>query len=82
MKNNDDTVQELLQLQKKLESAKQEKARMEGELKSLLKRLADDFGTDKLPEVEKKLAGMKQQAERLRRQIEEGLTVLRREMGE
>ena len=82
MKNNDDTVQELLALQKKLESAKQEKARMEGELKSLLKRLADDFGTDKLPEVEKKLAGMKQQAERLRRQIEEGLTVLRREMGE
>lgn len=82
MKNNDDTIQELLSLQKKLESAKQEKARTEGELKSLLKRLADDFGTDKLPEVEKKLAGMKQQAERLRRQIEEGLTVLRREMGE
>lgn len=82
MKNNDDTVQELLQLQQKLETAKTEKAKTEGELKSLLKRLADDFGTDKLPEVEKKLAGMKQQAERLRRQIEEGLTVLRREMGE
>jgi hypothetical protein len=82
MKNNDDTVQELLTLQKKLESAKQEKARMEGELKSLLKRLADDFGTDELPEVEKKLAGMKQQAERLRKQIEEGLAVLRKEMEE
>ncbi len=82
MKNNDDTVRELLQLQKKLESAKQEKARMEGELKSLLRRLADDFGTDKLPEVEKKLAGMKQQAERLRQQIEDGLVVLRKEMGD
>jgi predicted nucleic acid-binding Zn-ribbon protein len=82
MKNNDDTVQELLQLQKKLEGAKQEKARMEGELKSLLKRLADDFGSDKLPEVEKKLTAMRQQAEKLRRQVEEGLAVLRKEMGE
>lgn len=82
MKNNDDTVQELLQLQKKLESAKQEKARMEGELKSLLKRLVDDFGTDKISEVEKRLAGMKQQAERLRQQIETGLAVLRKETGE
>lgn len=82
MKNNDDTVQELLKIQKKIEEAKNEKARMEGELKSLLKRLADDFGSDKLSEVEKKLASMKQQAERLRRQIEEGLAVLRKEMAE
>jgi predicted nucleic acid-binding Zn-ribbon protein len=82
MKNNDDTVRELLQLQKKLENAKEEKARMEGELKSLLKRLADDFGTDKISEVEKRLAGMKQQAEKLRQQIETGLAVLRKEMEE
>jgi predicted nucleic acid-binding Zn-ribbon protein len=82
MKNNDDTVRELLHLQKKLENAKEEKARMEGELKSLLKRLADDFGTDKISEVEKRLAGMKQQAEKLRQQIETGLAVLRKEMEE
>lgn len=80
--SNEREVAELLRLQKQIEEAKNEKARMEGELKSLLKRLADDFGTDKLPEVEKKLAGMKQQAEKLRRQIEEGLCVLRKEMGE
>jgi deoxyribodipyrimidine photolyase len=79
---NDDAVQELLELQKKLEEAKNEKARMEGELKSLLKRLVEDFGSDKVLEVEKKLSAMRQQAEKLRKQITEGLAVLKKEMEE
>ena len=79
--NNDKTVQELLRLQKQLESAKNEKATIEGELKSLLKRLADGFGSDKVADVEKKITAMRQQAEKLRRQVEEGLCVLKKEMG-
>jgi len=82
MKNNDQTVNELLALQKRIEEAKGEKARIEGELKGLLKRLAEDFGSDDIPTVEKKIEAMKQQAARLRKQIEDGLIVLRKEMAQ
>ncbi len=81
MKNNDQTVQELLTLQKKIEDAKSEKSRIEGELTSLLKRLKEEFGSDDVAQVEKKIEAMKQQASRLRKQIEDGLVVLRKEMG-
>ena len=82
MKNNDTTVNELLALQEKIEDAKSEKSRIEGELTSLLKRLKEEFGSDDVAQVEKKVEAMKQQAARLRKQIEEGLGVLRKEMGE
>lgn len=79
--NNEKEVRELLQLQKKIEDAKGEKARLEGELKALVKRLMEEFGSDNPKEVERKIEGMKQQAERLRRQIQDGLVVLRKEVG-
>jgi predicted nucleic acid-binding Zn-ribbon protein len=82
MKNNDAVVNELLALQKRIESAKEEKSRIEGELSSLLKRLKEEFGSDDVAQVEKKVEAMKQQAARLRKQVEEGLCVLRKEMGE
>jgi predicted nucleic acid-binding Zn-ribbon protein len=81
MKPNDQTVQELLTLQKRIENAKGEKARIEGELSSLLKRLKEEFGSDDVAQVEKKVEAMKQQAARLRKQVEDGLVVLRKEMG-
>jgi len=82
MKNNEKEIQELLQLQKKIEQVKEEKARVEGELKSLLKRLGEDFGSDDVKEVGKKIEGMCAQAARLRKQIQDGVVVLRKEMGE
>ena len=82
MKTNDATVNELLALQKKIEDAKSEKSRIEGELTSLLKRLKEEFGSDDVAQVEKKVEAMKQQASRLRKQIEDGLVVLRKEMAQ
>jgi predicted nucleic acid-binding Zn-ribbon protein len=79
---NEKEVQELLQLQKKIEQAKEEKARIEGELKSLLKRLAEDFGSDNIPDIEKRIEGMRAQAAKMRKQIQDGLVVLRKEMEE
>lgn len=78
----DDVAQELLQFKEKIDEAKAAKARIEGELKSLRKRLLDDFGSDDPTEVEKKVSSMRQQAIRLRKQVEEGLVVLRKEMGD
>ena len=80
MKNNDAVGNELLALQKRIEDAKSEKSRIEGELSSLLKRLKEEFGSDDVAQVEKRVEAMKQQAARLRKQIEEGLCVLRKEM--
>ncbi|MDD5038105.1 MAG: hypothetical protein PHN78_02165 [Dehalococcoidales bacterium] len=80
MKNNDQTMNELLALQKRIEEAKSEKSRIEGELTSLLKRMKEEFGSDDAAQMEKKIEAMKQQAARLRKQVEEGLCVLRKEM--
>lgn len=78
--NNEKAVQELLALQKRIEQTKQERARVEGELKALLKRLADEFGTSDVKAIEKKIAGMRAMAERLRKQVDAGLATLRKEM--
>lgn len=82
MKSNDDTVKELLALQKQIEEAKAAKARIEGELKSLLKRMNDEFGSDDPAEVGKKVEAMRRQAAKLRQQVAEGLEVLKKEVGE
>lgn len=82
MKNKDAVVDELLALQKRIEDAKSEKSRFEGELSSLLKRLKEEFGSDDVAQVGKKVEAMKQQAVRLRKQIEDGLIVLRKEMAQ
>lgn len=77
---NEKEVQELLKLQRQIEAAKNEKARIEGELQSLTKRMKEEFGSDDPKEVERKVEGMKAQAAKLRRQIQEGLEVLQKEM--
>lgn len=78
--SNEKEVAELLRLQKQIEEAKSEKARMEGELKSLHKRLAEDFGSDDIAEVKRKVESMRLQAAKLHRQVQDGLAVLRKEM--
>jgi predicted nucleic acid-binding Zn-ribbon protein len=78
--NNSGTARELLALKDKIENAKADKARVEGEIKSLHERMREDFGSDDPKAVKAKVAAMQEQAARLSRQVEEGMAVLRREM--
>ena len=79
---NDKITDELLKMKDRIESAKAEKNRVEGELRQLKARLKDEFGTDDPKQIQINLTGLRQQAAQLREQINEGMEVLRREMRE
>jgi len=78
--NNSNTARELLALKDKIENAKADKARVEGEIKSLHDRMKEDFGSDDPKTVKAKIEAMQEQAARWAQQIEEGMAVLRKEM--
>jgi len=82
MSNNSKEAQELLRLKDRIETAKTEKARIEGELNAIKKTMADEFGTDDPKKIQTKVTALRDQVGRLREQITEGMEVLREELGE
>ena len=82
MPNNSKEAQELLRLKDRIETAKTEKARVEGELNAIKKTMADEFGTSDPKKIQVKVNGLREQVGRLQVQITEGLAVLRAELGE
>ena len=79
MKNE---TNELLRMKDKIENAKTEKARVEGELRQIQSTMKEEFGTDNPKQIQVKMEGLKQQAERLREQIVDGMDTLKKELGE
>ena len=79
---SDNTTNELLRLKRKIEDAKAEKNRIEGELRSLAKAMLEEFGTDKVAEVTAKAAKLKAQADALRASIEKELCELKETLGD
>lgn len=79
MKNE---TNELLRMKDKIENAKTEKARVEGELRQIQSTMKEEFGTDNPKQIQVKMEGLKQQAERLREQIVDGMATLKKELGE
>ena len=79
MKNE---ANELLRMKQKIDSQKTEKARVEGELRQIQSTMKEEFGTDNPKQIQVKMEGLKQQAERLREQIVDGMATLKKELGE
>ena len=79
MKNE---ANELLRMKEKIENQKTEKARVEGELRQLQSTMKEEFGTDNPKQIKVKMEGLKQQAEKLREQIIDGMGTLKKELGE
>jgi len=82
MSNNSKEAQELLRLKDRIETAKTEKARVEGELNAIKKTMTDEFGTADPKKILVKVNALREQVGRLRKQITEGMEVLREELGE
>jgi len=76
------TVDDLRRLKQRIDDAKNAKARLEGELRALYKQMAEEFGTDKPAELQKKAEALGIQAALLRKQISDGMEALEKEMGE
>lgn len=82
MPSNSREAQELLKLKDRIEQAKAEKNRVEGELNAIRKTMTDEFGTSEPRKIQAKVDALRDQAAGLRAQIEEGIGILRKELGE
>lgn len=75
--NTDNITQELLQLKKKIEDAKTQKAECEGALGLLRKQLKDQFNCDTLKQAKSTLHDFQMKVEKLTGEIEFGMKELK-----
>ena len=71
--------QELLDIKKKIDSAKTEKAQIEGALAQLMERLKSEFQLTSIEKAEKALEKLKKEAANLQQDIDAGMAALREE---
>ena len=71
--------QELLDIKKKIDSAKTEKAQIEGALAQLMERLKSEFKLTSIEKAEKALEELKKEAANLQQDIDAGMAALREE---
>ena len=69
--------QELLDIKKKIDAAKTEKAQIEGALTQLMERLKSEFQLSSVEEAEEKLAQLKEESSKLQGEIDLGMKTLR-----
>lgn len=75
--NTDNITQELMQLKKKIEDAKTQKAECEGALKQLRKQLKDEFDCNNLKQAKSTLHDFQMKVEKLTGEIEFGMHSLK-----
>ena len=69
--------QELLDIKKKIDAAKTEKAQIEGALTQLMERLKSEFQLTSIEKAEKALAELKKETARLQEDLDLGMKALR-----
>lgn len=74
--NDMNDTDKLLRMKEKIETAKRKVAECDGQLKSLHKRLKDDFGCEDLKSADKELAAMDKDLSAKEKQLQQGITRL------
>jgi len=69
--------QELIDLKNEIEKAKEEKAKDEGRLASLMERLEEEFGLKSLNDAENKIAEIEKKVSTLDKEYDNGLKKLK-----
>ena len=69
--------QELIDLKNEIDRAKEDKAKDEGRMSSLMERLKEEYGLNSLDEAEKKIAEIEKEVSTLDREYDTGLKKLR-----
>lgn len=64
-----DLGEKFLALKRKLEKQKEQRAELQGELKSLMSQLEQEFGVKTIPQAEKKQEKLEKELERLERSL-------------
>jgi len=70
-------LDDLNQIKKKIEEAKREKAKYEGRLDELMKRLKEEFGIKSVQQARKKLTILEKKVDSLEEEIESRLQELK-----
>jgi len=76
-----DLASELLNLKNRIEEAKEERTRLEGQLEQLQKRLKEDFNCDTPEEAEAYILELESQASKLEQEVSEGVATIKEELG-
>lgn len=77
-----DDIRKLTEIKRKLDAAKDEVARLEGELRANQKRAEDAFGTDDPTELRSKAEAFRLRAASILGEVERGLKAIEKEMDE
>ena len=72
-----DVSRELAELKEQIETAKEERNKIEGELRQLSKTMVEEFGTDNPEKIQAKITQLKNQAATLQKELAEGIASLR-----
>jgi len=72
-RNGEDLGRKLLKLKEQIDSEKSRRSELQGELKSIMKRLSDEFGISSLDEAKKKIDEQKEELENLELKINESI---------
>ena len=71
---------ELLKLKTTINDAKKDSLKLEGEKESLMKRLKDEFGCGTISEAEDKLKASEKKNKKTKKQIDEGIEKLQKNL--
>lgn len=70
------TEEDLLELQKEIDEAKQREAELKGEKKALMNQLKEDWGCTTIKQAHKKLSKLEQKKDELKSEIDDALETL------
>ena len=79
--SSDNLGQRLLRLKEKLEKQKEQRSQLQGELRSLMKQLKDEFDVDTLQGAEALLEEQTEALDELEQELETKIKGLEEEMG-
>lgn len=80
--NTDDLGERLLKIKRKLEKEKERKSQLQGELKSIMGQLEDEFKVSSIEQAEELLAEYKEKLQKMKASLHRKIEQLEEEIGD
>lgn len=80
--NTDDLGERLLKIKRKLEKEKERKSQLQGELKSIMGQLEDEFKVSSIEQAEELLAEYKEKLQKMKDSLHRKIEQLEEEIGD
>lgn len=80
--NTEDLGERLLKIKRKLEKEKERKSQLQGELKSIMRQLEDEFKVSSIEQAEELLAEYKEKLQKMKDSLHRKIEQLEEEIGD